>query len=175
MRSLLKKIGIAWLFGYTMAAQTWAQTLIYPNAAQNQPPIVIQQDPKSKLVDQIIEGSKVMVDLVKVFAHPEGKDKKSTDNCELQQANLCFENKGTSIVKVELQRVFRTEEETEEQQASSNPVFVLVVPVGEKECTLKLKKGFYIYTVYLNEGNKMVRKGELQLNPCKDLVKELKK
>ncbi len=64
-----KKISFLLLVFCSLTQLAHAQNVIYPNAVQNQPPIVVQQDLKSKLVDQIIEGSKVVVDLVKVFAH----------------------------------------------------------------------------------------------------------
>jgi hypothetical protein len=122
----------------------------------------------------IIEGGKTLVELVKVFKTPKNNlvmqntvEKK--DSCAIKSvSDLCIKNAtGTSLL-VSLFKRNGNGYETGSLSASILP--------RNQECWFELKSGIYKYKLEMKEGDslKLFRQGELKLEACSNLVREIK-
>jgi hypothetical protein len=110
---------------------------------------------QKSVVDQAVEGGKVLVELIKVI----GGDKQDgvDPGCGGQHADLCITNARDSSLTVAL--THRTSEGIRE---------LIIVP-GGRECSLHLALGVWTYDLKLRGTIGSLRKGDLLIEACEDL------
>lgn len=112
------------------------------------------------LVDQAVEGGKVLVELIKVIGGDRAKEADS--GCAESFANLCITNERDSSLAVAI--THRTSNETRE----------LVITTGGRECSLQLAIGVWTYELRLRGAATPIRKGDLLIEACQDLEMTVK-
>jgi|SRR5690606_4323219 hypothetical protein len=105
--------------------------------------------------DQVVEGSKVIVELVKIFKGK--KDVGKDSGCKGSYADICVNNGTKTTMMVSL--VHRSTEEVRE---------VVILP-GGKECSLKASVGVWTYDVRPVGAEMPHRKGDLLLEGCNNI------
>ena len=112
------------------------------------------------VVDQAVEGGKVLVELIKVI----GKDKdQGTDaGCRGQHADLCITNARDSSLTVAI------------THRASEVIRDLVIVPGGRECSLQLVVGVWTYDLRLKGMPGSMRKGDLLIEGCEDLEMTVK-
>lgn len=129
----------------------------------------------------IIEGSRTLVELIKVFRTPRQQivgDRRagngsngnaiSIDSCEIRQrSNLCYSNKSSRSLVITIYR--RTDDGYEAQP------FTMKVLSQKEECWFELKAGIYKYRIELDATpNKvLLREGEFKLEACENMKREI--
>ncbi len=123
----------------------------------------------------IIEGGKTLVELVRVFKTPrtalaaEPPAVKKTDSCIFRNtADICFTN---VIGKPLLVSISRRNGNTYE-----TAVLSLKILPKNQECLYELKAGVYKIKLETEENGirSSFREGEIKLNPCEHVFKEIK-
>lgn len=107
------------------------------------------------VVDQAVEGGKILVELIKVIGGD--KEKEAGAGCRGSFANLCITNERDSSLTVAI--THRTSNETRE----------LVITTGGQECSLQLPIGVWTYDLKLRGSVHPMRKGDLLIEACEDL------
>jgi hypothetical protein len=122
----------------------------------------------------IIEGSKVLVDLIRVFKTPKNSfvqpatNTVSTDSCGQKNiADICYKNTSGNVITVSLFKRNGT--------VYANALSLKIINNGQ-ECLYELPAGIYKYKVETENGNPhmVINEGELKLNSCDKLVNEIK-
>ena len=126
----------------------------------------------------IIEGSKTLVELIKVFrttrnntgtanfSHKESKT--NSDSCEIKQkSDLCFKNSSSKDLAISIYK--RTETGYETQP------FTMKVITKREECWYELRAGIYKYKIEIESGSQktVFSEGELKLQPCDNMQREI--
>ncbi len=124
--------------------------------------------------NNIIEGGKTLVELVRVFKIPKNSlaqqniiEKK--DSCAVRStSDLCIKNATANSILVTLFKRTGNGYEPGSLTAKISP--------KNQECWYELKSGVYKFRLQTNDGDslKLFREGELKLNPCANMVKEIK-
>jgi hypothetical protein len=115
---------------------------------------------QKSVVDQAVEGGKVLVELIKVI----GRDKQDgvDPGCGGQHADLCIRNARDSSLTVAL--THRTTERIRE----------LVIIPGGRECSLQLALGVWTYDLKLQGTIGSRRNGDLLIEACEDFEMTVK-
>lgn len=110
--------------------------------------------------DQVVEGGKVLVELIKVFSND--REKNEANGCKGKHADLCIANaRDTSLTVAIAHRL------TEEQRE-------LVIVYGSKECCLQLPVGVWTYDLRLTGSMNSERKGDILIEGCNNLTMTIK-
>ncbi len=135
--------------------------------------ICIQVHAQKNMADHIIEGGRVMVDLLKVLRSPKNQAALPrniiTDSCEVKQTgNICYRN--TSGTSVCISLFLRSGNEYSVQGLS------LKILKNQKECLYDLPAGIYKYRIATGDcGEKnILKEGEIRILPCDNRVEEIK-
>jgi hypothetical protein len=110
--------------------------------------------------DPVIEGGKLIVELIKVLGNK--KDQAKDSGCKGTYADLCIENESISSLTVLL-----------EHRASAEKREVVVLPAG-KECSLQAKVGVWSYDLRITGSPQAIRKGDILLEGCNNMVMNIK-
>jgi hypothetical protein len=110
--------------------------------------------------DQVIEGGKIIVELVKALSNKKDLDK--DPGCKGNFADLCIENESSNSITVQLEQ--RTTPEKRE---------VVVLPKG-RECFLQVRVGVWTYDLRLTGTTSSIRKGDLLIEGCNNLSMNIK-
>ena len=110
--------------------------------------------------DPVIEGGKLIVELVKVLSSK--KDPTKDTGCKNNYADLCIENGSDGSLTVLLE--FRLTAEKRE---------VVVLPQG-RECCLQAKAGVWTYDLRITGSAQAVRKGDILIEGCNNMVMNIK-
>lgn len=105
-----------------------------------------------KTTDHVIEGGKVVVELIKALS---GK-KSSEKGCKDSYADICIVNETTNALTVTL-----FHRENAEQRE-------LVIPSTLKECCLRVAKGVWTYDLRLPTAQS-IRKGDILIEGCQNM------
>ena len=129
-----------------------------------------QQDP-GNTADRIIEGGNLIIEILKVITNNESDKTKETRSQETDCAtknftNICFVNRSSHIIIVRL----RKKDNEQEQE--------LFIADNGKECCYRITPGVYSYSIEQKTDGlaeqKLIRKGEVLLEVCKDLEIKIK-
>ena len=121
--------------------------------------------------DRLIEGGNLIVEILKVIHNNENDKAKSSQGKDVDCAtknftNVCFVNKSSQIIIVKM-KMKLTEDEHE-----------LFIANNGKECCYRITPGVYTYSIEQKADNssekRMIRKGEILLEVCKDLEIKIK-
>jgi hypothetical protein len=129
---------------------------------------------QNALTSNLVEGGKALVELIKVIRTPRTPTVTTapytnTDSCGTKRlADISFKNKTGKIVVVSL--FLRI------GNAYDIKPLVLTLAALSQESLYELKAGVYKYKIETDEeGQKIImHEGELKLQPCDKLVKEIK-
>ena len=124
------------------------------------PLIVPLQGQESSVVDQALEGGKVLVELIKVISGD--KDRAAKAGCRGHHADLCVVNQRDSSLAVAI------------THRNSNEIRELVITPGGRECSLQLIVGVWTYDLRIRGEAEALRKGDLLIEGCQDLVMQIK-
>jgi hypothetical protein len=111
-------------------------------------------------VDPVIEGGKLIVELVKVLSNK--KDLTKESGCKNNFADLCIENESGRSLTVFL-----------EHRVSAEKREVVILP-GGKECSLQAKAGVWTYDLRFTGSTQAVRKGDILIEGCNNMVMNIK-
>lgn len=114
----------------------------------------------NQAADHMIEGGKVVVELLKVFAGKKDTDKNG--GCKGSYADLCVLNESSGSISVTLQRA-KTEEKKD-----------MVILSGMKECSLQIEVGVWTYDLKLTGTTNSIRKGDILIEGCQSLLMSIK-
>jgi hypothetical protein len=110
--------------------------------------------------DQVIEGGKVIVELVKAISGK--KDVEKDNGCKGTYADLCIWNESINSMTVYL-----------ENRVSSEKREVVILPQG-KECSLHARVGVWTYDLRVTGVVQSIRKGDLLIEGCNNLSMTIK-
>ncbi len=130
---------------------------------------------QNNLAANIIEGSKTLVDLIRVIKTPKNSliampvNNPVLDSCTIKNiADICYKNNSGNTVNISL---FRRIGNTYIGNLS------LKIPNNSQECLYELVAGIYKYKIEIEgEAQKiLINEGELKLNACEKAIREIKK
>ncbi|MEP6793194.1 MAG: hypothetical protein ABJB16_02625 [Saprospiraceae bacterium] len=110
--------------------------------------------------NNVIEGGKVMVELIKAFSGK--KDSEKTAGCKGTYADLCVNNESSNSMTVLL------------QQAKTEVRREMVILPGMKECSLQIPVGVWTYDLHLPSATQSLRKGDILIEGCQNLIMNIK-
>ncbi|HEX5113508.1 MAG TPA: hypothetical protein VFV79_11705 [Saprospiraceae bacterium] len=110
--------------------------------------------------NNVIEGGKLVVELIKAINAK--KDQDHNTGCKDSYADLCIENQATDTLTVSL------------LHRSSGEIREIVILPGGKECCLQAKVGVWTYDLKLPRQLLSIRKGDLKLEGCNNLLMNIK-
>jgi hypothetical protein len=113
-------------------------------------------------VDQAVEGSRVLVELIRAFSSDKERDKAENSECKGRYADLCITNDRDSSLTVVI--THRTTNELRE---------LVITPAG-KECSLQLPVGVWTYDLRHGSSVAPMRKGDLLVEGCNHLAMTIK-
>ena len=114
----------------------------------------------SNAADQVIEGGKVVVELLKALTGK--KDPEKNAGCKGSYADLCVVNESSASITVVLQQS-KTEEKKE-----------MVILPSMKECCLQISVGVWTYDLRFTTTPQSIRKGDILIEGCQNLVMNIK-
>jgi hypothetical protein len=129
------------------------------------------QDLPGNTTDRIIEGGNLIIEILKVINGSESDKEKTSRSQEADCAtknftNVCFVNRSSQIIIVVLRR-----KDTEQEHE-------LIIANNGKECCYRITPGVYTYSIEQKSAGlverKIIRKGEILLEVCKDLEIKIK-
>lgn len=109
---------------------------------------------------QVIEGGKLIVELVKALSGKKDPDK--DQGCKGNYADLCIENESSNSITVQL-----------DQRTSADKREVVVLPKS-KECFLRVRVGVWTYDLRMTGTTTSMRKGDLLIEGCNNLMMTIK-
>ena len=109
---------------------------------------------------QVIEGGKVVVELIKALSGK--KDLEKNPDCKGKYADLCVVNESSATIKVELNHQL-SEEKRE-----------MVIQPSSKECCLQISIGVWTYDLHATKTTESIRKGDLLIEGCQNLIMNIK-
>jgi hypothetical protein len=130
---------------------------------------------QNSTADHIIEGGNLIIEILKVISSNESDKSRLTKSKEADCAtknftNVCFVNRSPHILIVRLKQKLAVQEHEQEHE--------LFINNNGKECCYRVKPGVYTYSIeQKTEGlaeEKLIRKGEILLEVCKDLEIKIK-
>ncbi len=112
------------------------------------------------VVDQAVEGGKLLVELIKVFS----SDNNATADtgCKGRYADLCIANARDSSLTVIL------------THRASKEIRDLVIAPRDQECSLQLSIGVWTYDLRFRRSDRTIRKGDLLIEGCQNLEMTIK-
>ena len=110
--------------------------------------------------DPVIEGGKLIVELIKVLSTK--KDQMKDSGCKGNYADLCIENESSRSLTVFL-----------EHRASAERREVVILP-GGKECSLQAKVSVWSYDLRITGATQPTRKGDILMEGCNNVVMNIK-
>ncbi len=110
--------------------------------------------------DQVIEGGKIIVELVKALSGK--KDPNKDPGCKGKYADLCIDNISINSITAYL-----------EHRISSEKREVVILPNG-KECAMQIKIGVWTYDLRVTGATQSLRKGDILVEGCNNLVMNIK-
>lgn len=110
--------------------------------------------------DQVIEGGKLIVELVKALSG--NKQSIKDPGCKGKYADLCIENESANSITVQL-----------EHRVSAIKREVVVLPRG-RECFLQAHVGVWTYDLRNSGSATSMRKGDLLIEGCNNMVMNIK-
>jgi hypothetical protein len=114
----------------------------------------------TQTTDQVIEGGKIIVELVKALSTKKGNEK--DPGCKGRHADLCIENSSSGSISVIL-----------EHRASGERREVVILPEG-KECVLQARTGVWSYDLRVSGSHQSLRKGDVLIEGCNNLLMNIK-
>ena len=128
---------------------------------------------QNAITSDFVEGGKVLIELIKVIRTPRPVSApasySSTDSCVSKKlADISFKNKTDKTVWVSLY--------LRNGNIYDTPALSLKLSAYSQESLYDLKTGIYKYTIEseVEEAMVIIHQGELKLQPCDKLVKEIK-
>ena len=112
---------------------------------------------ETKTADHLIEGSKVVVELIKALSVKKSSEK----GCRDAYADICIVNETSNALTVTLYH-----RENAEQRE-------LVIPSALKECCLRVAEGVWTYDLRLPTAQS-IRKGDILIEDCQNLQMNIK-
>ncbi|GAB2829240.1 hypothetical protein [Ferruginibacter profundus] len=126
---------------------------------------------QSNTASNLIEGGKTLVELVRVFKTPKNAAPRqslieSKDSCvQKNLADICYKNiSGNSITISFFKRTGQV----------YAPALTLKIASNGQECLYELQAGIYKYKVESGDQKLLQSEGEIKLNACDKIVKEIK-
>jgi hypothetical protein len=110
--------------------------------------------------EQVIEGGKVVVELIKALSGK--KDPEKNADCKGRYADLCVVNESSSTIRVELNHQLSKEKRE------------IVIQPSSKECCLQISIGVWTYDLHDTERTESIRKGDLLIEGCQNLLMNIK-
>ncbi len=110
--------------------------------------------------DQVIEGSKIIVELFKALSNKKGVEKEA--GCKNNYADLCIENNSENSMTVILKH-----------RASGEKREVVILPEG-KECSLQITIGVWNYDLRITGIQQPFRKGDMMIRACENMEMNIK-
>ena len=114
----------------------------------------------NKTADHVIEGGKVVVELIKVFSNK--KSREDSPDCEGAYADLCVMNESLVSLTMSL------------HQRSSNEKREIVILPSMKECCFQIAAGVWTYDLHQSTLVHSIRKGDLRIEGCENLLMNIK-
>ena len=114
----------------------------------------------NQTADKVIEGGKLVVELINALNNKKDVDK--NPGCKGKYADLCVENELSNSITVILHR--QLSEEKKE----------MVIQPAMKECSLQMTVGVWTYDLRLTSTSQSVRKGDLLIEGCQNLIMNIK-
>jgi len=134
-------------------------------------PIALQA--QNALTSNFVEGGKTLVELIKVFKPSKPSNAvtsySNTDSCGTRKlADISFKNKTDKTIQVSLYIRIGNTYDTQALSLKLSP--------QTQESLYELKAGIYKYKVETGADEEMIlmHEGELKLQPCDKLIKEIK-
>lgn len=112
-----------------------------------------------KPIDPVIEGGKIVVELIKAIS---GKNIEKNPGCKNSWADLCIFNESAGSLTIQF--THRLSAETRE---------IVVLP-GMKECCLQAKVGVWTYDLRQTGTINSIRKGDLLIEGCQHMLMSIK-
>lgn len=113
-----------------------------------------------KPASQVIEGGKVVVELIKALRGK--KDIEKNPGCKGSYADLCVLNESATAVTVSL--VHRNSSEKRE----------MIIQPRMQECCLQVAQGVWTYDLRIHASTQSIRKGDLLIEDCQNLTMNIK-
>jgi hypothetical protein len=111
---------------------------------------------------EIIEGGKVLIDLIKNLKHTSSK---STDLCKTNRTgDICFSNRSKNTILVGINK-------NDSINTYSN---VLIIQPRNSECLYHLYTGVYNYHIQSDSSHITLQKGQIALDQCNVIEKRIK-
>jgi hypothetical protein len=107
----------------------------------------------------VIEGGKLVVELIKVFS---GRKDQASAGCKNSYADICIANESVSTFTVSLQKRFTNELRE-----------VVVLPAG-RECSLQVGIGVWTYDLKIPGNPTSMRKGDILVEACNNVEMKVK-
>jgi len=114
----------------------------------------------NKATEQVIEGGKVVVELIKAFGNK--KDSKKYPGCKGNHADLCVKNESEVTIVVSL------------LHRDSNEKRELIIQSGTNECCLQLLTGVWTYDLWIRGTTASIRKGDILVEGCQNMIMNIK-
>ncbi len=134
-------------------------------------PVVLHA--QNAITSNVVEGGKTLIELIRVIRTPRQAPLTAsygyTDSCASRRlADISFKNKTDKTVQVLLY--------LRNGNTYDTPALSLKLSPFSQESLYELKTGIYKYTIEteVEEATVIMHQGELKLQPCDKLVKEIK-
>ena len=138
--------------------------------------ICMKAQTQTNLANNIIEGGKVMVDIIKVFKSPRKEVSSSanvpipaTDSCAIKAfADVCYRNSSGKSLYISLYK---------RNGNSYTPVPLnLTILNNTKECLYEIQAGIYKYKIEYDDDNKKIiyKEGEIKIQACDKKQEEIR-
>jgi hypothetical protein len=114
----------------------------------------------TETTDHVIEGSKIIVELVKALSNK--KDNSKESGCKNSHADLCIDNTSENSMTVILKH-----------RASGEKREVVILPKGQ-ECALQIVVGVWNYDLRISGTQQALRKGDMLIKGCNDINMNIK-
>jgi hypothetical protein len=114
----------------------------------------------TETTDQVIEGGKLIVELVKALSG--NKQSIKDPGCKGKHADLCIENESANSITIQF-----------EHRVSAIKREVVVLPRG-RECFLQAQVGVWTYDLRNSGSATSMRKGDLLIEGCNNMVMNIK-
>jgi hypothetical protein len=138
--------------------------------------VCIQAQAQNNLTNNIIEGGKVVVDILRVFKTPRKAISPSaivaqtiTDSCSAKAiADVCYKNTSGKSLYINLYK--------RNGNAYTTVPLTLTIQNNTKECLYEIQAGIYKYKIeYEEEGKKAAYKeGEIKIGACDKKQEDIK-
>ena len=109
---------------------------------------------------QVIEGGKVVVELIKAFQSK--KEAEKNPDCKGKYADLCIYNESSYSMTAVLYHRFNQEKRE-----------MIILP-SMQECSLQIGVGVWTYDLRLTATAQPIRKGDLLVEACQNLMMNIK-